>query len=106
MKEYNVVLLKGDGIGPEIVDEAVKVMDKAASIYGFKLNYTEKLLGGAAIDETGIPLPEDTIIECKKSDAVLLGAVGGYKWETLPGNLRPEAGLFRNSFSFRFICKS
>lgn len=93
MKEYNIVLLKGDGIGPEIVDEAVKVMDKTAALYGFKLNYTEKLLGGAAIDETGVPLPEDTIIECKKSDAVLLGAVGGYKWETLPGNLRPEAGL-------------
>lgn len=93
MKNYNVVLLKGDGIGPEIVDETVKVLDKVAEKFGFAINYEEALLGGVAIDETGVPLPDATLDVCLKSDAVLLGAVGGYKWETLPGNLRPEAGL-------------
>lgn len=93
MKNYNVVLLKGDGIGPEIVDETVKVLDKVAEKFDFTINYEEALLGGAAIDETGVPLPDATLDVCLKSDAVLLGAVGGYKWETLPGNLRPEAGL-------------
>lgn len=93
MKNYNVVLLKGDGIGPEIVNETVKVLDKVAEKFDFTINYEEALLGGAAIDETGVPLPDATLDVCLKSDAVLLGAVGGYKWETLPGNLRPEAGL-------------
>lgn len=93
MKEYNVAVLKGDGIGPEIVNEAIKVLDVTGKKYGFKVNYNEQLLGGIAIDKTGVPLPQKTIDECKKSDAVLLGAVGGWKWDTLPGNLRPEAGL-------------
>ena len=93
MKKYQVVLLKGDGIGPEIVKEAVKVLDKAAEKFGFDIAYTEALLGGAAIDQTGVPLPEETVARCNQADAVLLGAVGGPKWESLPGNLRPEAGL-------------
>ena len=93
MKKYQVVLLKGDGIGPEIVKEAVKVLDKAADKFGFDIAYTEALLGGAAIDQTGVPLPEETVARCNQADAVLLGAVGGPKWESLPGNLRPEAGL-------------
>ena len=93
MKKYQVVLLKGDGIGPEIVKEAVKVLDKAAEKFGFDIAYTEALLGGAAIDQTGVPLPEETVARCNQADAVLLGAVVGPKWESLPGNLRPEAGL-------------
>ena len=93
MKNYQVVLLKGDGIGPEIVREAVKVLDKTAQKFRFSVTYTDALLGGAAIDQTGVPLPKETVKLCNQADAVLLGAVGGPKWETLPGNLRPEAGL-------------
>lgn len=93
MEKYNIVLLKGDGIGPEIVNEAVKVLDKTAEKFGFEVNYDKALLGGCAIDATGVPLPQETIDKCKAADSVLLGAVGGSKWDTLPGNLRPEAGL-------------
>lgn len=93
MKNYKLVLLKGDGIGPEIVNEAVKVLDKAAEKFNFTVEYEEALLGGCAIDATGIPLPEETVAKCKAADSVILGAVGGPKWDTLPGNLRPEAGL-------------
>jgi 3-isopropylmalate dehydrogenase len=93
MKTYKVTLMRGDGIGPEIVGEAVKVLDKAGEKFGFKVEYTEALMGGCAIDQTGVPLPQETIDKCLKSDAVLLGAVGGYKWDNLPGHLRPEAGL-------------
>ena len=93
MNTYEVVRLKGDGIGPEIVDEAVKVLAAAGERYGFTIAYRDALLGGVAIDETGVPLPDETVAACKAADAVLLGAVGGYKWDTLPGHLRPEAGL-------------
>ncbi len=93
MKNYNITLLKGDGIGPEIVNEAVKVLNVVAEKYNFGINYTEADLGGIAIDKTGVPLPEETIIKCKSADAVLLGAVGGPKWDNLAGNIRPEAGL-------------
>ena len=93
MKNYKITLLKGDGIGPEIVEQAVKVLNVQAEKHDFSIDYTDALLGGAAIDATGLPLPEETVTACKASDAVLLGAVGGYKWDTLPGNLRPEAGL-------------
>ena len=93
MKNYKLVLLKGDGIGPEIVDEAVKVLDKTADKFGFSVEYDEALLGGCAIDAVGVPLPDETVEKCKAADSVLLGAVGGPKWDTLPGNLRPEAGL-------------
>lgn len=93
MKEYNITLLKGDGIGPEIVDEAVKVLNKAAAKHHFAIRYDEADLGGIAIDKTGVPLPEETVAKCKASDAVLLGAVGGPKWENQPGSNRPEAGL-------------
>lgn len=93
MKNYKIVLLKGDGIGPEIVDQAVKVLNKAGDKFGFTVEYDEALLGGCAIDATGVPLPDETVAKCKKADSVLLGAVGGPKWDTLPGNLRPEAGL-------------
>ena len=93
MKNYNIVVLKGDGIGPEIVDEALKVLDAAGEKYGFKFNYDYQLIGGSAIDATGEPLPQTTIDACKKADCVFLGAVGGPKWDTLPGNQRPEKGL-------------
>ena len=93
MKQYKITLLKGDGIGPEIVDEAVKVLNKTAEKRGFSVAYEEAELGGIAIDHTGVPLPEETIAKCKASDSVLLGAVGGPKWENQPGSNRPEAGL-------------
>lgn len=93
MADYKITLLKGDGIGPEIVNQAVKVLDKAGEKFGFTVEYDEALLGGCAIDATGVPLPDETVEKCKKADSVLLGAVGGPKWDTLPGNLRPEAGL-------------
>jgi 3-isopropylmalate dehydrogenase len=93
MKEYKIVLLKGDGIGPEIVNQAVKVLNKTAQKFDFKIDYDEALLGGSAIDATGVPLPQETIDKCKAADSTLLGAVGGPKWDTQPGNLRPEAGL-------------
>ena len=93
MSDYRITLLKGDGIGPEIVDQAVKVLDKTAEKFGFTVEYDEALLGGWAIDATGVPLPEETVAKCKASDSVLLGAVGGPKWDTLPGSNRPEAGL-------------
>ncbi len=93
MKTYTITLLPGDGIGPEIVEEAVKVLSAAASRFGFGLQFRTALLGGAAIDETGVPLPEETVRACQTSDAVLLGAVGGPKWDGYSGAQRPEAGL-------------
>lgn len=93
MKQYRIAVLKGDGIGPEIVAEACGVLDTAAQKHGFSVEYDHALLGGCAIDAVGKPLPEETIAKCKAADAVLLGAVGGYRWDKLPGNLRPEAGL-------------
>lgn len=93
--KYNIAVMAGDGIGPEIVDEALKVLDKVGEIYDHEFNYTDVLGGGIAIDKTGNPLPDESIEVCKKSDAVLLGAVGGPKWDTLPGHLRPEAGLLK-----------
>ncbi|AFS78242.1 3-isopropylmalate dehydrogenase LeuB [Gottschalkia acidurici 9a] len=93
--KYNIAVMAGDGIGPEIVDEAIKVLGKVSEVYGHEFEYTNVLGGGIAIDETGVPLPDESIEICKKSDAVLLGAVGGPKWDTLPGHLRPEAGLLK-----------
>lgn len=91
--EKNIALIKGDGIGPEVVDSALAVLDVICEKYGHKFNYTENLIGGCAIDATGSPLPQETIDACKAADSVLLGAVGGPKWDNLPGNVRPEAGL-------------
>ena len=88
--EKKIALLKGDGIGPEIVDSAVRVLEAVAAKYGHKFEFTPYLIGGCAIDATGAPLPEETVKGCLASDSVLLGAVGGPKWDTLPGNLRPE----------------
>lgn len=93
MNKYKIAVLKGDGIGPEIVNEAIKVLDKTAEKFGFEVEYNEALLGCCAIDATGVPLPEETVAKCKAADSVLLGAVGGPKWDNQPGNNRPEAGL-------------
>lgn len=93
MNEYRITVLKGDGIGPEIVDECTKVLDAAGRKFGFQFDYNYQLLGGCAIDAKGVPYPKETEEACKASAAVLLGAVGGPKWDTQPGNNRPEAGL-------------
>ncbi|MFT8890062.1 MAG: 3-isopropylmalate dehydrogenase [Ethanoligenens sp.] len=90
---YKIAVIKGDGIGPEIVDEATKVLEVIGEKYGHSFAFTNVLMGGCAIDATGVPLPDETVKICKESDSVLLGAVGGPKWDTLPGHLRPEKGL-------------
>ncbi len=87
-----ILILPGDGIGPEIVNQAVKVLDKLAG-EGLDIELDEALVGGAAIDATGGPLPDTTLELAKEADAVLLGAVGGYKWESLDISIRPEKGL-------------
>jgi 3-isopropylmalate dehydrogenase len=89
----NICVLPGDGIGPEIVAQARLVLDTVARKFGHSFTYTEALLGGAAIDATGGPLPQETVDACKASDAVLLGAVGGPKWDNMAMNIRPEKGL-------------
>lgn len=92
MNTYKIAVLPGDGIGPEIVPEAIKVLDKIGEAYDFKFEYEEGFIGGAAIDAVGEPLPAKTLELCKASDAILLGAVGGPKWDNLPVEKRPEAG--------------
>lgn len=91
--EFNIAVIKGDGIGPSVVEQAMLALDRVGEIYGHKFNYTEVLAGGCAIDEYGIPLPQNTIDVCKASDAVLLGAVGGPKWDAQPSGNRPERAL-------------
>lgn len=95
MKSYNIALIKGDGIGPEIVDEAVKVLDAVAACEEIEFNYREVLMGGCAYEVTGDPLPQETIDVALQSDAVLFGAIGGYQWDSLPREKRPESGLLR-----------
>ncbi len=95
MKTYKIALLKGDGIGPEIVDQAVKVLDKTAEKFGFAVEYDPADIGGIAIDNYGEPLPQITIDKCKAADSVMLGAVGGPKWDTQPAGNRPESGLLK-----------
>ena len=90
---YQIVTLPGDGIGPDIVKEAIKVLEKVAKVYGHTFVFEEQLIGGCAIDAKGTSLPEETIEACLKADAVLLGAVGGPKWDQMPNGDRPEKGL-------------
>ena len=90
---YSIALLRGDGIGPEIVDSAVRVLKVVAEKFGHEFTFTPYLIGGAAIDAVGSPLPQETIDGCLAADSVLLGAVGGPKWDTQPASLRPEKGL-------------
>lgn len=93
MKEYNICLLGGDGIGPEVTDEAVKVLNAVGKKYDMKFNFTKALIGGCAYEKYGVPLPDETLEIAKKSDAVLLGAVGDWKYDTLPPAVRPEKAL-------------
>lgn len=99
MSNYKITLIPGDGIGPEIVAQAVKVLDAAGDKYGYKLDYTSILMGGCSIDKYGVPLTDEAVAIAKSSDAVLLGAVGGNvgnsRWYDVTPNLRPEAGLLK-----------
>lgn len=89
----SLAVIPGDGIGPDIVAQAVRVLDRIGEIYGHDFSYRTLLAGGAAIDRTGVPLPDETLQAAKESDSVLLGAVGGPKWDDVPSNLRPEKAL-------------
>lgn len=91
--EYKIAVLKGDGIGPEIITEAIKVLDKVAEKYGHKFVYQRGYLGGESIDKYGVPYSEETSRICRNSDAILLGAVGGPKWNEIEADKRPEKGL-------------
>ena len=90
-----IAVIRGDGIGPEIVNEAIKVLDAVAVKHGHTFTYDEVDMGGVAIDKWGDPLPQAMLDKCLAADSVLLGAVGGPKWEGLPGPQRPEKGLLR-----------
>lgn len=92
-QQYRITLLPGDGIGPEIMSVAVRVLKTVGEKFDLNFEFQEALIGGSAIDATGEPLPAATLETCKNSDAVLLAAIGGYKWDTLPRHLRPETGL-------------
>ena len=106
--EYKVTLIPGDGIGPEIVREARKVLDKVGERFGHTFHYTEILMGGASIDACGVPLTEEAIAKAKAGDSVLLGAVGGNvgqsNWYQLPPDLRPEAGLLKIRKELGLFC--
>ena len=91
--QHRITLLPGDGIGPEIISVAIEVLNAIAPKYDLEFIFTTASIGGAAIDETGEPLPEETLTACRQSDAVLLAAIGGYKWDNLPRHQRPETGL-------------
>lgn len=95
--DMNIGVIKGDGIGPEIVDEALKVLDRIAEVYGHSFSYTQLLMGGASIDVNGVPLTDETLEKAKASDAVLMGSIGGdagtSPWYKLEPSRRPEAGL-------------
>ena len=93
--EKNIAVIRGDGIGPEIVEQALRVLDKVAEVFGHTFNYTDVDMGGCAIDKWGDPLPQEMLERCVSSDSVLLGAVGGNKWNDVPGDKRPEKGLLR-----------
>ena len=90
---YKLAVIPGDGIGPDVVEQTLLVLDKVGEKFGHTFQYHKVLAGGCAIDATGGCLPQETIDVCKASDAVLLGAVGGWKWDTLPGDQRPERAL-------------
>ena len=90
-----IAVIRGDGIGPEIVDEALKVLDRVAQVYGHEFTYIDVDMGGGAIDKWGDPLPQEMLDKCLSSDSVLLGAVGGPRWDGVPGHMRPEKGLLR-----------
>ena len=96
---FKIGVIRGDGIGPEVVNEAIKVLDRAAAVYGFELTYTDILMGGCSIDATGVPLTDEAIAAARAQDAVLMGSIGGNTetspWYRLPPDRRPEAGLLK-----------
>ena len=91
-RTHHITLLAGDGIGPEVMDQALRVLDAAEEKFGFRTTRATCLVGGAALDATGLPLPEETVRACEAADAILFGSVGGPKWESLPPELQPERG--------------
>jgi 3-isopropylmalate dehydrogenase len=91
-RSYRIAVLAGDGIGPEVMSVALRVLDAVENKFGFSTQREERLVGGAAIDATGHPLPPETISSCEQSDAILFGSVGGPKWESLPPDIQPERG--------------
>ena len=91
----NIAVIRGDGIGPEIIEQALKVLDRIGELYGHTFTYVEADMGGCAIDRWNDPLPEEMLKRCLNSDSVLLGAVGGEKWNHVPGHMRPEKGLLK-----------
>src|SRR5512139_1654820 len=93
--EFSIVLLPGDGIGPEVIYEAARVLENVSCDVGHTFNFRERLMGGCAIDRYGTPLTDETLEECKSADAVFLGAVGGPKWDDPSASVRPEQGLLR-----------
>ncbi|MBN6711377.1 3-isopropylmalate dehydrogenase [Haemophilus haemoglobinophilus] len=105
MQTYNIAILPGDGIGPEVMAEAIKVLDVVQQKYNFKLNYRTFDVGGAAIDKHGTPLPAETLAGCESADAVLFGSVGGPKWTHLPPDQQPERGaLLPLRKHFKLFC--
>ena len=105
MQTYNIAILPGDGIGPEVMAEAIKVLDVVQQKYNFKLNYRTFDVGGAAIDKHGMPLPAETLAGCESADAVLFGSVGGPKWTHLPPDQQPERGaLLPLRKHFKLFC--
>lgn len=93
--EKRIAVIRGDGIGPEIVEQALRVLNRVAELYGHTFTYDDVDMGGCAIDRWGDPLPEEMLAKCLASDSVLLGSVGGPKWDGVPGPMRPEKGLLR-----------
>jgi len=94
-KTFRIAVLPGDGIGPEVVGEAVRLLRRVGELFGLNIVMEEAPFGGGAYDQTGNPLPDDTLRLCREADAVLMGAVGGPKWDQLPRESRPETGLLR-----------
>ena len=95
MGNYKIAVIKGDGIGPEIVNSAIKVMEKVAEIHNHNFQFEEVYMGGCAIDKFGEPLPDSELKKCLNSDSILLGAVGGPKWDNIESSKRPEKGLLK-----------
>ena len=93
--EKRIAVLPGDGVGPEIMEEAITVLEKIAEIYGHQFSFEQYDIGGVSYDKHEVPLTDETVESCLKADAVLLGAIGGPKWDDLPGHLRPEQGLLK-----------
>ena len=95
MGSYNIAIIKGDGVGPEVINSAIKIMDTISEKYNHIFNYENVIMGGSAIDQYGEPLPDSELQKCLKSDSVLLGAVGGPKWDNIESSKRPEKGLLK-----------